>query len=101
MRNFLRRLLGFPPIATSGPANANEIPIGLLTSEGNIFTETGQARTRVTMMKAVNGTLLEVAVYRPNPRGPDWTSTIYIVPAEQPLAEAVATALVLGKGDEL
>ena len=45
-------------------------------------------------MEAMNGKLLEVSTYKPNPRGPDWTTSYWIMD-ERPLTEQLATVLIM------
>ena len=49
---------------------------------------------RIGTMDVMNGKLLEVTSYKQNPRGPDWTTTYWIMD-DRPLAEQIATVLVL------
>jgi hypothetical protein len=49
---------------------------------------------RVGVMDAMNGKLLEVAAYNKNSRGPDWTTTYWIMD-DSPLAEQIATVIAL------
>lgn len=50
---------------------------------------------RVGVMKAMNGRVLEVSTYKPNPHGPDWTTEMFIVPEDQTLTQALTTLLIL------
>ena len=50
---------------------------------------------RIGVMKAMNGRILEVSTYKPNPHGPDWTSEMFIVPEDQTLTQALTTLLIL------
>lgn len=50
---------------------------------------------RVSVLKAMNGRVLEVGSYKPNPRGPDWTFELFIVPENATLASAIATVLAI------
>ena len=49
---------------------------------------------RIGTMDVMNGKLLEVTSYKQNPRGPDWTTTYWIMD-DRPLAEQIATVLAL------
>ncbi len=50
---------------------------------------------RIGIMKAINGRILEVATYKHNPNGPDWTTEMFIVPEDQTVTQALTTLLVL------
>jgi hypothetical protein len=58
-------------------------------------TGNGQPSYRVSLVKAMNGRLLEVGVYKPNPRGPDWTYEIYIVGENETVADSIARVLAI------
>jgi hypothetical protein len=58
-------------------------------------TGNGQPSYRVSLVKAMNGRLLEVGVYKPNPRGPDWTYEIYVVNDNETVADAIAKVLAI------
>lgn len=50
---------------------------------------------RIGVMKAMNGRILEVSMYKPNNHGPDWTNEMFIVPEDQTLTQALTTLLIL------
>lgn len=50
---------------------------------------------RIGILKAMNGRVLEVSTYKPNPHGPDWSSEMFIVPEGQNLSEALTMLLAL------
>jgi hypothetical protein len=54
----------------------------------------GDAYIQVALRKAVNGTILEVGTFKPNPRGPDWTYAHYVMMEGDDLSHAVAALLV-------
>lgn len=58
-------------------------------------TGNGQPTYRVTLVKAMNGRLLEVGVFKPNPRGPDWTYELYVVDDNETIADAIAKVLAI------
>ena len=49
---------------------------------------------KVGVVEAMNGKLLEVSSYKQNPRGPDWTTTYWVMD-DSPLAEQIATVIAL------
>lgn len=62
-------------------------------SEGH--DRNSQPAVRVSVLQAMNGRVLEVGVYKPNPRGPDWTFELFIVPENATLAAAITTVLAM------
>lgn len=54
-----------------------------------------QPKVRIGMVEAMNGKILEVATYKRNSHGPDWTSEYFIVDPATPLNEQIATVLVM------
>ena len=53
--------------------------------------------TRLTILKAVNGHLIQFSRYAPNPHGPDWKHAVYLVPEGQSLTEAVTVCMTLAE----
>ena len=83
MRNWIRRWLGLPTPIDS-----------LVLSSPQPRTEQ-EAKLRVELIEARNGRVLQIGKYKPNPHGPDWSFTLYVVPDDQDLPAAIATALVI------
>ena len=83
MKNWIRRWLGLPTpidsLALSSPQPRTE----------------QEAKLRVELIEACNGRVLQIGKYKPNPHGPDWSFTLYVVPDDQDLPAAIATALVI------
>ena len=52
---------------------------------------------RIAVQNAMNGKVLEISTYKPNQRGPDWTTEFYVVPEGENLKDAL-TMLLLLKG---
>ena len=50
---------------------------------------------RVELIPATNGRILRLGTYKFNQHGPDWTFTLYVIPDDQSLPDAIATCLVL------
>lgn len=50
---------------------------------------------RIGVLKAMNGRVLELSTFKPNPHGPDWTTEMFIVPEDQTLNEAIGMLLTL------
>ena len=59
-------------------------------SSGGIET---QAKIRLGIIKAMNGNLIEVSTYKPNPHGPDWKNEVYIVRENESLGDAIKVIL--------
>lgn len=64
-----------------------------IAAEGH--ERSSQPTVRVSVLRAMNGRILEVGVYKPNPRGPDWTYEMFIVPENATLASAITTVLAV------
>lgn len=58
-------------------------------------TNAVQPHVRLGRLNVMNGKLLEVSTYKRNPNGPDWMTDYYIIDPEQPLAEQIATVMVM------
>lgn len=54
-----------------------------------------QPKVRIGMVDAMNGKILEVATYKRNNHGPDWTSEYFIIDSATPLNEQIATVMVM------
>lgn len=88
MKTIIQRWLGLPtPTSTSG--NLASIP------SSRMALHEITAGLQVELINAVNGRILRVAKYTPSTIGSDWTHTLYMVPDDQSLPDAIATCLVL------
>jgi hypothetical protein len=58
-------------------------------------TGNGQPAYRLTFVKAMNGRMLEVGMYKPNPHGPDWKYELYIIDSNERVSDAVAKVLAI------
>jgi hypothetical protein len=83
MREWFRRLVMWS-LDSPQPMIAGSIEIG----------EKLAPTVRVGVMDAMNGKLLEVSSYKQNSRGPDWTTTYWIMD-ERPLAEQIGMVIAL------
>ena len=54
---------------------------------------------RIAVKRAINGKVLEISTYNPNPRGCSWTTDLFVVPQDESLKDAL-TMLLLLKGLE-
>lgn len=87
MKRLIQRWLGVPQDKPSG---------SLLTISSNSGPRLDQdVKLRVELLEAVNGRVLQIGKYKPNPHGPDWTFTLYVVGEGETLPDAIATCLVL------
>ena len=66
-------------------------PLAVATDECG---EKIKPHVKVGVVEAMNGKLLEVSSYKQNSRGPDWTTTYWIMD-DRPLAEQIGMVLVL------
>ena len=86
LRNWVRRWLGLD-------SGANQVPP---PSEPLASPERNTSPTfRVSLVPAINGKVLEIGTYKPNPRGPDWTFELFIVPENATVASAIATVMAM------
>jgi hypothetical protein len=53
------------------------------------------AKFRVALVPAVNGRLLEISTYAPNPHGSDWTHELYVVSEEEKLSAAISKVMIM------
>lgn len=86
LRNWIRCWLGFDADAKQVPP-----PSDVLASPERNTCPT----FRVSLVPAINGKVLEVGTYKPNPRGPDWTFELFIVPENATVASAIATVMAM------
>ena len=69
--------------------------LNLDVGETNAGSQPEAPHTRFGMLEVMNGKVLEVCTFKRNPHGPDWTTTYWILNDEQPLAEQIATVMVM------
>ena len=50
---------------------------------------------RIGLMDAINGKLLEVSSYKPNPHGPDWKTEYYVMDESTPISEQISTVMLM------
>lgn len=48
-----------------------------------------------SFMQAMNGMVIKVARYKPNPHGPDWTYELHIVKDDETIQDAVLRILAI------
>ena len=75
-------------------ANKKEL-VGIPLTEQSAGSVPQQPHDRFGILQVMNGKVLEVCTYKPNPHGPDWTTTYWILNEEQPLAEQLAVVMKL------
>lgn len=66
-------------------------------ASANVLREAPEAgaKVRFSLVEALNGRLIEVSTYRPNPHGPDWTTQLYIMREDESVGDAINTLMVL------
>ena len=77
---------------------SNDTSPGLVSRESDIsdrVSGNGQPTYRLTMVKAMNGRMLEVGVFKHNPHGPDWKYELYIIGSDERVSDAVAKVLAI------
>jgi hypothetical protein len=52
-------------------------------------------QTSFTVLRAVNGRIIKVSTYKPNPRGPDWTHELYIVKDDEKIPDVIARIMAI------
>jgi hypothetical protein len=86
IRNWLRELI----LGVDKPARpiavGHEQPVEL----------DAKAATRFTIARAINGHVIQIGRFKPNPHGPDWTHDMYLVPDGADMMEAIKTSIALG-----
>ena len=87
MRAWLRRWL-------LGDDRLTNIYAGLPVPSDDSIGEKIKPTVKVGVVEAMNGKLLEVSSYKPNSRGPDWTTTYWIMD-DSPLAEQIAVVIAM------
>lgn len=52
--------------------------------------------SRLVISRAVNGYVIQIGKYKPNPHGPDWTFTSYVVPEGEDMTDAIKACITIG-----
>lgn len=88
MRKVIRKFI----VWAMGASEDNRVKLSnpIEVSSGGIET---QAKIRLGIIKAMNGNLIEVSTYKPNPHGPDWKNEVYIVREDESLGDAIKVIL--------
>lgn len=68
--------------------------IELKTASHTVAMDEDNQPFTLSVMNALNGKVIQVRTYQPNPRGSDWKNEYYIVPEGDKLTEAVALLLM-------
>jgi hypothetical protein len=69
--------------------------LGDLLGDGTNSTYHTDAKFRVSLVPAVNGRLLEISTYSPNPHGPDWSHELYVVEEGEKLSSAIGKVMIM------
>jgi hypothetical protein len=88
----IARLMGIKSVGIPVLARSDEESSSLMGVDSNGDVN---VTARISVIKAVNGTILEVMRHKPNRTGPDWYATHYILKEGQTLAEAIALCLLM------
>jgi len=59
-----------------------------------VRTDEATEQFTLSVMNAINGKVIQIRTYQPNPRGSDWKHEYYIVPEGDKLTDAVAILLM-------
>ena len=68
--------------------------LGLQMDETSATSQPEMPHCRFGILNVMNGKLLEVSTYKANSRGPDWTTTYWIMD-DRPLAEQIGMVIAL------
>jgi hypothetical protein len=52
-------------------------------------------QTSFTVLRAMNGRIIKVSSYKPNPRGPDWTHELHIVKDDEKIPDVIARIMAI------
>lgn len=66
-----------------------------VSSSVNRLDVENNSMLRIDIITALNGRILQIGKFKPNPHGPDWTYELYLVPDDQSLADAISAVLVM------
>jgi hypothetical protein len=69
--------------------------LGDLLGDGTNSTYHTDAKFKVSLVPAVNGRLLEISTYAPNPHGSDWTHELYVVEEGEKLSVAIGKVMAM------
>lgn len=70
------------------------IETAVLTSETPTLQHNGPS-WRISVLKAANGRIIELGTFKPNPTGPDWTYTYYLVQEDERMSTAIERVLAI------
>ena len=74
----------------------NDQPVAIKDADiSDRVSGNGQPTYRLTLVKAMNGRMLEVGIYKPNPHGPDWKYELFIIDNDERVSDAVAKVLAI------
>lgn len=85
LKNAIRRFIGLGPIY-------EEPDRAISTRDEPDLID--NATTRVSLIPASNGKILQISTYKRNPNGPDWTNKYVLVMAGDNVSAIIATHLV-------
>jgi hypothetical protein len=85
MKNLLRKFI----LWVMGSGKTTEPAI--VSSES--YATNVEPKVRISFLKAINGTIIEVGSYKANPHGPDWKHELYIVREGENLGDAIKVIL--------
>ena len=63
-------------------------------TEGKALNNNGPF-ANISIINAINGRIIEIGNYRPNPNGPDWTYEHFIIADGEPMEPAISTILLM------
>ena len=91
MRKVIRKFIVWVMGASEREEKLNAAYAPIVSHEGN--STNADPKLRISFIKAMNGTIIEVSSHKINPHGPDWKHELYIVREGESLGDAIKVIL--------
>lgn len=91
MRKLLRKFIVWVMGANSREEALKAAYAPVVTHEGTATS--AEPKVRISFLKAMNGTIIEISSHQHNPHGPDWKHELYIVREDENLGDAIKVIL--------
>jgi hypothetical protein len=91
MRKVIRKFIVWAMGASAREEAIKASCAPIMTHEGN--STNLDPKIRISFLKAMNGSIIEVSSYKQNPHGPDWKHELYIVREGENLGDAIKVIL--------
>ena len=90
MKWLLQKIMRWAFSSPKGLSSGAQLVARDVSSEG--LNSSG--KVRFCLHTAINGRILEIMTYAPNPHGPDWTSEFYLVGDGEKLSDTLTMLLI-------